>query len=80
VRKAPAKDDSIARRDRKRISSTCCRKEVSMNSDALLNIEELEIEPITDEILVSVLGGLGEEDGFWPSCSYTMCSSKPIDE
>ena len=51
-----------------------------MNSDALLNIEELEIEPITDEILVSVLGGLGEEDGFWPSCSYTMCSSKPIDE
>jgi hypothetical protein len=56
------------------------RKEVSMNSDALLNIEELEIEPITDEILVSVLGGLGEEDGFWPSCSYTMCSSKPIDE
>jgi hypothetical protein len=51
-------------------------KEVSMNEEDLLNIEELEIEPITDEILVTVLGGLGEDDGFWPSCSYTMCSSK----
>ena len=47
-----------------------------MNEEDLLNIEELEIEPITDEILATVLGGLGEEDGFWPSCSYTMCSSK----
>jgi hypothetical protein len=45
--------------------------------DDLLNIEELVIEPITDETLASVLGGLGEEDGFWPSCSYTQCSSKP---
>ena len=52
-----------------------------MNVDELLNIEELEIDPITDEILVTVLGGLGEEDGlFSPSCSYTMCSSKPVDE
>ena len=55
------------------------RKEVlAMNVDDLLNIEELEIEPITDEILASVLGGLGEDDGwFVPSCSNTDCSNKP---
>jgi hypothetical protein len=49
-----------------------------MNVDELLNVDELEIEPITDEILVSVLGGLGEDDGFFsPSCSNTECSNKP---
>jgi hypothetical protein len=49
-----------------------------MNVDDLLNVEELEIEPITDEILTSVLGGLGEDDGwFSPSCSNTDCSNKP---
>ena len=47
-------------------------------SEDLLRIEELEIEPITDEILSSVLGGLGEEDGwFSPSCSNSECSNKP---
>jgi hypothetical protein len=46
-----------------------------MNANDLVKIEELEIEPITDEILASVLGALGEEDGFFlPSCSYTHCS------
>lgn len=46
-----------------------------MNADDLLTVEELEIEPITDPILAEVLGGLGEEDGwFAPSCSYTDCS------
>ena len=49
-----------------------------MNLDDLLNVEELEIEPITDEILASVLGGLGEDDGwFAPSCSGTNCSNRP---
>ena len=49
-----------------------------MNVDDLLNVEELEIEAITDEILVSVLGGLGEDDGwFAPSCSDSNCSNKP---
>lgn len=49
-----------------------------MNLDDLLNVEELEIEPITDEILASVLGGLGEDDGwFAPSCSKTGCSNAP---
>ena len=43
-----------------------------------LNIEELEIEPITDEILASVLGALGEDDGwFAPSCSQSSCSNGP---
>ena len=47
-------------------------------SEDLLRIEELEIEPITDEILTSVLGGLGEEDGFFgPSCSNSACSNGP---
>ncbi len=47
-------------------------------SEDLLRIEDLEIEPITDEILSSVLGGLGEEDGwFSPSCSNSDCSNKP---
>ena len=49
-----------------------------MNTDELLNVEELDIEPITDEILASVLGSLGEDDGwFAPSCSDTNCSNKP---
>jgi hypothetical protein len=50
-----------------------------MNVNDLLNVEELEIEPITDEILASVLGGLGEDDGlFAPSCSDQRCSNKPV--
>ena len=48
-------------------------------SEDLLKIEDLEIEPITDEILSSVLGGLGEEDGFFgPSCSNDRCSNGPV--
>ena len=51
------------------------KKGTLMNENELLKIDELEIEPITDEILVTVLGGLGEDDGFFhPSCSYTDCS------
>ena len=47
-------------------------------SEDLLKIEDLEIEPITDDILLSVLGGLGEEDGFFgPSCSNDRCSNGP---
>ena len=54
------------------------RKERVMNLDDLLNVEDLEIEPITDEILSSVLGGLGEDDGFFaPSCSKSGCSNQP---
>jgi len=49
-----------------------------MNLDDLLNVEELAIEPITDEILASVLGSLGEDDGFFsPSCSNSCCSNSP---
>ena len=49
-----------------------------MNLDDLLNVEKLEIEPITDEILASVLGGLGVDDGWFAlSCSGTNCSNKP---
>ena len=52
-----------------------------MNVDDLLKVEELEIEPITDEILATVLGGLGEDDGwFAPSCSEQQCSNKPQTE
>jgi hypothetical protein len=55
------------------------RKEATpMELNDLLNIDELEIEPITDDILASVIGGLGEDDGwFVPSCSNSDCSNKP---
>ena len=36
---------------------------------------DLTIEPITDEILESVLGGIGDEDGISNSCSSTNCSN-----
>lgn len=49
-----------------------------MELNDLLNIDELEIEPITDDILASVIGGLGEDDGwFVPSCSNSDCSNRP---
>jgi hypothetical protein len=40
------------------------------------SFEEMEIEPITDEILQSVLGGLGDEDSVVSSCSATQCSNR----
>jgi hypothetical protein len=36
---------------------------------------DLQIEPITDEILESVLGGIGDEDGISNSCSSKDCSN-----
>ena len=36
---------------------------------------DLTIEPITDEILESVLGGIGDEDGISNSCSTSGCSN-----
>jgi len=36
---------------------------------------DLQIEPVTDEILESVLGGIGDEDGISNSCSSTKCSN-----
>jgi len=36
---------------------------------------DLEIEPISDEILESVLGGIGDEDGITKSCSSQCCSN-----
>jgi hypothetical protein len=39
---------------------------------------ELEIEPISDEILETVLGGIGDEDGFTKSCSTSGCSNKTV--
>ena len=36
---------------------------------------DLHLEPITDEILESVLGGIGDEDGISNSCSTRDCSN-----
>ncbi|MBZ5489570.1 MAG: hypothetical protein LAO76_01400 [Acidobacteriia bacterium] len=36
---------------------------------------DLQMEPVTDEILQSVLGGIGDEDGISNSCSSTNCSN-----
>jgi len=36
---------------------------------------DLQIEPVTDEILETVLGGIGDEDGISNSCSSTNCSN-----
>jgi len=43
---------------------------------------DLTMEPITDEILESVLGGIGDEDGISNSCSSTNCSNstKPAEQ
>jgi len=40
-----------------------------------LNVEMIDIEPITDEILEEVLGGIGDEDGISNSCSTSGCSN-----
>jgi len=45
------------------------------NKDFSLN---LQIEPISDEILESVLGGIGDEDGISNSCSSSGCSNKTV--
>jgi len=36
---------------------------------------EVTIEPVTDEILEQVLGGIGDEDGISNSCSTQKCSN-----
>ena len=41
-----------------------------------IDVETIEIDPITDEILEQVLGGIGDEDGITPnSCSTNGCSN-----
>ena len=40
-----------------------------------VDIEMVDIEPITDEILEQVLGGIGDEDGISNSCSTNTCSN-----
>jgi len=40
------------------------------------SLNDIEIEPISDEILESVLGGIGDEDGISNSCSSKDCSNK----
>jgi len=39
---------------------------------------DLEIQPISDEILELVLGGIGDEDGITNSCSKSGCSNKTV--
>jgi hypothetical protein len=36
---------------------------------------DLQVVPVTDEILEAVLGGIGDEDGISNSCSSTNCSN-----
>ncbi|MBZ5489571.1 MAG: hypothetical protein LAO76_01405 [Acidobacteriia bacterium] len=36
---------------------------------------DLQLEPVTDEILEAVLGGIGDEDGISNSCSTNTCSN-----
>jgi len=36
---------------------------------------DVSVEPVTDEILETVLGGLGDEDGISNSCSTERCSN-----
>jgi hypothetical protein len=43
--------------------------------DDKLGVEMIEIDPITDEILEQVLGGIGDEDGISNSCSTSSCSN-----
>jgi len=42
-------------------------------NDAKLDIN---IEPVSDQILETVLGGIGDEDGISNSCSSSGCSNK----
>jgi hypothetical protein len=43
--------------------------------DDKLGMEMIEIDPLTDEILEQVLGGIGDEDGISNSCSSQNCSN-----
>jgi hypothetical protein len=36
---------------------------------------DLNVEPVSDQILESVLGGIGDEDGITNSCSSKGCSN-----
>jgi hypothetical protein len=36
---------------------------------------DVNVEPLTDEILDTVLGGIGDEDGISNSCSTNTCSN-----
>jgi hypothetical protein len=36
---------------------------------------DLQVVPVTDEILEAVLGGIGDEDGISNSCSTNTCSN-----
>jgi hypothetical protein len=36
---------------------------------------DVNIEPVTDQILDTVLGGIGDEDGISNSCSTSGCSN-----
>ena len=38
----------------------------------------VKIEPVSDAILETVLGGIGDEDGISNSCSSTQCSNKTV--
>jgi len=37
---------------------------------------DINIEPVSDRILETVLGGIGDEDGISNSCSTSGCSNK----
>jgi hypothetical protein len=56
--------------------STKCR---SKKGDAMekknANLD-INVEPISDQILETVLGGIGDEDGITNSCSTSDCSNK----
>ena len=36
---------------------------------------EVNVDPVSDEILETVLGGIGDEDGISNSCSTNTCSN-----
>ncbi|MBZ5489572.1 MAG: hypothetical protein LAO76_01410 [Acidobacteriia bacterium] len=36
---------------------------------------DLQISPVSDEILENILGGIGDEDGISNSCSSSGCSN-----
>jgi hypothetical protein len=39
---------------------------------------DIDVEPVSDQILETVLGGIGDEDGISNSCSSTGCSNKTV--
>jgi hypothetical protein len=46
-----------------------------MNTKKTYSVD-VNLVPIRDEILESVLGGIGDEDGITNSCSRMDCSNK----